>query len=77
MSVKHKPLLNETVAAGIRSEVAAFFSVTEEYRSTLHIEYPWPCMPTTTYNKRFGRKCCGNFILYYFVFVLIYINEKL
>ena len=34
MSVKHKPLLHETVAAGMRSEVAA---VTEEYHSTLHI----------------------------------------
>ena len=27
MSVKHKPLLHETVAAGMRSEVAAFFQL--------------------------------------------------
>ena len=45
MSVKHKPLLHETVAAGMRSKVAAFFSVTDRpgyRRITLNVTYTGP-----------------------------------
>ena len=53
MSVKHKPLLHETVAAGMRSEVAAsFFSYR---RIPLNVTYSISVALHATYSANFDE----------------------